>query len=386
MKVILDCSHLSIGGGIQVGLAILNQAARTTAVEWHVVLSEQMNRQVSREMKDCFRTVTSLPTFSKLDRWNLRWRVPEIEKSIRPDVVYTIFGPSLGVFHAPNLQGFAVPELVYPEIVVPRSKEEQILVKLRTNIYRAAFRKADYLVVETGIVRERLEKHLNFSKERVFIVRNSYSPQFQDIASRLTAKMPHENFNIIIPSSYYSHKNLEIIPSVANLLNDMIKVDFKFVFTLPDSGLGWRRISRIAKDISVLNRIKTVGELPHADIPYLYFQADAVFLPTLLECSTAVYPESFMAGVPLATCDIDFARNLCGDAAVYFDPYRPQSAASALATLISDGKLREMLVKRGKQVLSENYPTPEEKWQEQMRCIHRAVELGKPHRGYFHTK
>ena len=39
-------------------------------------------------------------------------------------------------------------------------------------------------------------------------------------------------------------------------------------------------------------------------------------------------------GVPIITSDLDFARDVCGDAAYYFNPDDDEQAANALAKII----------------------------------------------------
>src|SRR5262249_750951 len=112
----------------------------------------------------------------------------------------------------------------------------------------------------------------------------------------------------------------------------------------------------------------TRGMVPHAEFARVYQEADAVFLPTLLECSSAVYPESFVAERPLITSATDFARELCEDGAQYVDPHDPVAAAQVLAAVMEDEKLREQMVIRGHEVLERNYISPEEKWQCQLDC------------------
>ena len=56
-----------------------------------------------------------------------------------------------------------------------------------------------------------------------------------------------------------------------------------------------------------------------AECPYLYEQADIMFMPILLECFTATYPEAMRMEVPIVTTDLDFAHGLCGDAACYYE-------------------------------------------------------------------
>jgi len=180
-------------------------------------------------------------------------------------------------------------------------------------------------------------------------------------------------FSIFVPTAYYYQKNLEFVPHVASSLKAQGIDRFEFVLTLPTNSVGWRRIAQFADKLRVATHIRTVGSVPHADLTQHYAASDAVFLPSLMECSTAVYPEAFVAAVPLCTSDRDFARVLCEDAAVYVDPFDATQAATELRRLMSDVELRAKLVEAGRRVLRSNYCTPEEKWHAQRSFLHQVA-------------
>src|SRR5208337_3969492 len=117
-----------------------------------------------------------------------------------------------------------------------------------------------------------------------------------------------------------------------------------FIFTIDVQHSGWQRIEDRARKLGLNDVVRTEGSVPHSTMGDLYRHAHAVFLPTLLECSTAVYPESFMAKVPLITSDRDFARELCRDAAAFVDPLSPDDSARALARVLTDDTYRNRLI------------------------------------------
>jgi glycosyltransferase involved in cell wall biosynthesis len=378
MKILLDCSQLVVGGALQVGLAVLENAAKTSGYQWHVVMSEAIRDQARTSVLEGFQSVDCIRMKTRIDRMRLFLRMPKIVRLQKPDVVFTIFGPSYWGCSAPHLQGFAHPQMIYPTQDSRRRQRYLPFSDRMISPFKASvFRRSDYLVVETETVRERLSRYLGFPKERVFVVRNSYSPLFEKSISQTPRKSTENIFSFLIPSSFYLHKNLDSLPDAANELRRITGQPFEFVFTISEVEKGWLGIKRRAAKLGVANLFRTAGNVPHESIASLYRGANAVVLPTLLECSTAVYPESFMSGIPLATSDLDFAHELCGDGALYFDPYSPPDIAGALFRLMSDGVLREALVAKGKMVLNEKYPSPEMKWQDQLACLETVARLGK---------
>src|SRR5690606_5173583 len=68
------------------------------------------------------------------------------------------------------------------------------------------------------------------------------------------------------------------------------------------------------------NYIVYLGKVSIYQCPSLYQQSDYLFLPTLLECFSASYAEAMKMKNIILTSDLDFAKGICGDAAVYFNP------------------------------------------------------------------
>jgi glycosyltransferase involved in cell wall biosynthesis len=81
------------------------------------------------------------------------------------------------------------------------------------------------------------------------------------------------------------------------------------------------------------------------------YQLATVFVtPSLVESGNLALVEAMTTGTPIAAADRPYARDLCGDAAVYFDPHRPAELAAAISDLIEDEAKRQRLSRRGLEV------------------------------------
>ena len=113
----------------------------------------------------------------------------------------------------------------------------------------------------------------------------------------------------------------------------------------------------------VRDSIVYVGKTDVSECPFLYEQADIMFMPTLLECFTATYPEAMRMEVPIVTTDLEFARGLCGDAACYYSAIDPAAAAEVIYKVATDKDYAAMLTANGKEQLKkfDNYEQRAEK-------------------------
>lgn len=378
MRILLDCSQIRKGGGIQAALSVLGHAAEDDERQWHVVLSSELAAQVPAERRKAFQTCSALPRVRNAltRRLSPGRHLPQIEMAVRPDVVFTLFGPAWWRARASHVVGFARGLMLCPYRTTPGRTSLRAGLQQRIEYWLRArdFRRADLLVAETETIRSGAARVVGFPVNRVLVVRNSYGADMKPPRFTLDARASKQ---ILVPASYYPHKNLEFIPPVARALRTRGIHGVEFVLTLPADGEGWRRIQAAAGREGVDDIVRTVGTVKHKDMAELYFRSAAVFLPTLFESSTAVYPEAFLMGVPLVTSDLPFARDLCGDAALFVDPLSPDDAAGALTKILTNGRLRETLVEHGKVVLRANYPTPEAKWRAQLEMLELAAGWGR---------
>ena len=95
---------------------------------------------------------------------------------------------------------------------------------------------------------------------------------------------------------------MEIIPLLAHELKKINSdIDFIFILTIDKNINEWSNISRNIHKLRVFENVKSLGPLSLEKLSDEYAKSSFVFLPTLLEASTAVYPESFYYRRPLIT-------------------------------------------------------------------------------------
>jgi SAM-dependent methyltransferase/glycosyltransferase involved in cell wall biosynthesis len=383
MRVLVDCIPLNAGGGVQVSIAFLLGLQARADVAWKAVipagLKPAMPPGIASDPRMLF-----LPKRSTLDRLLLSRKLRVIESEFAPDVVFTVFGPAVLRARAPHLVGFALPHLIYDADCEPVKRRG--MERLWDALQRAALRRADHLVVETHTVRSRLAERLGIDPARISVIPNGVNPV---IAAHAGAGGPDSRPfrlrrglrrpGVLIPSAPYPHKNLEIVPLVAAAMCQLAPdLDVEFRFTLDPASAAWRRLKSEAARLGVADMVVTLNVLPLTELAHAYRAAAVVLLPTLREASTAVYPESFALERPVVTSDLDFARELCGDAALFVPPLNVAAIAEGLIGLLRSPEARERLVEAGRRRLAAGYPGPDEKFAMQLDLL-RALSRDQRH-------
>ena len=361
MRFIINTSNLFTGGGVQVALSFINECLKFTNHEFHVFLCDALKKQIKKEQfPDNF-------LFYDIDKKSnflfnilfLKNKLSSIEKRIKPDAVFSIFGPSYWTPKTPHLLGFAIPHYLYPESPFFKiiSKKECVIWYLRKFFHSFFFKmNASIYHIETEDARLRFSRFLDVNVNNIYTVSNTYSSYFDEDFSKSLKILPdklEKEVRILLLSSYYKHKNLEILNEIVPLINSRMKNEqVKFVTTLPDE--VFKNIFRL----NVIDNIINIGPVESKRCPQLYNECDIVFLPTLLEVFSANYPEAMKMGKPIITTNLPFSKSICGDAALYFEPLDAIDAVEKIVCLIYNQSLQNQLIVNGKKQL-EYFPSAE---------------------------
>lgn len=117
---------------------------------------------------------------------------------------------------------------------------------------------------------------------------------------------------------------------------------------------GWLWESEIGKIQAIFGenfsrKVRLLEYLPKQDLIYLYKGAFCFVFPSLYEGFGLPPLEAMNLGCPVITSNISSLPEVCGDAALYIDPYSSDSIRNALEKLINDSQLQEKLANAGKE-------------------------------------
>lgn len=238
---------------------------------------------------------------------------------------------------------FDWPYAVYPESLVWSKMDffELIYRKVKLSLFKRYIRYPISIYAQTDSVKKRLENL--YQLNNLSIIPNAVSLDNFDGGTFKDFGLPPDRFKFLCLCKYYVHKNLEVLVPVARLIR-LYNLPFSIIITLEKN-----HHKRAENLLSLISReglheiIINVGEVHMKHIPSLYKQSNALLLPTQLESFSGTYVEAMYHHKPIFTSDIDFARDVCGDAAIYFDPEDPKSILNELMK-ISDNSLIENLI------------------------------------------
>ena len=349
-KIVINCTNLYVGGGVQLSISIINELKEYPSYNFFVFLSPIIHAQIEQsKFGQNFKFFLIPNSFAKLKtRYKTYKFVSKLEKEIKPDIVFTPYGPTYWRPDSKHVMGYAEPWPIYPKSAVYQQIPfiKSIKARLRNKyVISNVKRNADYYIVETEETKKGLIRVSNIVENKISVVGNTVSSAF-DVEGNTKIRLENNDvFKFITISHNHPNKNLKIIKS---LKNGISKLEKKVCFYLT---IDQSEFSTMFEGCESF--VKNLGPINVDECPGIYSQCDALFLPTLLECFSASYPEAMKMKLPIMTSDLSFSREICQSAGLYFNPLDSGDIIDKIELLIEDSGLREELVKNGTKRLSE---------------------------------
>lgn len=284
-------------------------------------------------------------TTSTLDRFRYeQFALPAELRRHHIDLLYT--AKNLAVFRAPCPQVIAIRNMEpfrYRAFENPFSLNVQSRIKWE--LTKRSIRLASRIVAVSNAVRDAVIERFPNAAPKVHVVYNG-NPVMQAASCKpQAASLPF----LLSASKFVAYANqLTLVEGYARL-----------VAKRPDAPPLWfaggvhdaRYFERVRDRVTALrltDRVRFLGLIPQEELYVLMRQATAFAFPSMLESCPHTLLEAMACGAPIATSNVPPMPELCGDAAVYFDPRDPDAITTTIARLLNDAALRERLITAGR--------------------------------------
>lgn len=352
MKLIINIASISKGGAEQVAASFVNECKNQPKNKYFVFVRDNISKQLdidsfpenfefifldNRSGKSLLNLYNNLKIYSKKT------------KDINPDCIISTGGH--GYFtpkFIPVIGGFNIAHYIYPEspYFLNMSFKKRLYWWWMRKVHMLFYNRLDTVIVQTDDVKKRLKQLLSNSQPIYTVSNTVHSAYIQKKNKTKKLPTPKDNeIRLLTLSSYYPHKNIEIIKRIIPFLNREKNYHFKFVLTLPK--LKFESIFSEEEQKHIYN----LGKIPIEECPALYNEIDFMFLPTLLECYSASYAEAMTMKKPILTSDLGFAHTVCKDAAEYFNPIDAQDVAQTILNLSANKTRQIEMISRGTEIM-----------------------------------
>jgi glycosyltransferase involved in cell wall biosynthesis len=290
--------------------------------------------------------------------WFETVELPKVVKSYNPDVVFGLGNTGLTNPGLPQALFIQQPYLLYDRRHYPHIP---LKAWLRIEALKSQIKKSlpatGTIFCQTPVVKQRFGERFCYPPDKIRII--SFPPPEEislksDLEKPAVFKGSADNFYVLILTRYLTHRNPSVLIPICRRYDSQIKGgQIKFITTVEPT--DHPRAKTFLKEVSrynLENIIINVGRLSRQDVSRYLSHSQVLWLPTLLETLGLPYLEAMKCRTAIIAPDIDFARYVCGDAAIFYDPWNIESIFNTLLLMRNDVSLRQKLIERGEAELN----------------------------------
>jgi glycosyltransferase involved in cell wall biosynthesis len=160
------------------------------------------------------------------------------------------------------------------------------------------------------------------------------------LAAEIEGKLRHADgsLKLLFVSHYNYYRNFEtLIRALPLLRKHLASRSVKLLLTcklLAGENPGAyhpEAAARLVNELGVSDMVIELGAIPYYRLHQLYRRADIYVTPAYTETFAHPLVESMASGLPVVASDLAVHREICGDAAVYFQRFSPEALARGVA-------------------------------------------------------
>jgi glycosyltransferase involved in cell wall biosynthesis len=262
--------------------------------------------------------------------------------------------------------------LVLPWAFPPRHR--LVLATALTRIRK----QAEMVIVPSTAAAEDVVHFLRVERERIRVIPMGCESRFQPIEEPMRAAVLRRQYDlperyILFVGTLEPRKNVQtLLRAFAQVIAETPQDDLTLVIA---GGKGWggEDYRSTVDALKLHDRVRFAGFVADDDLPELYRGALLFVYPSLYEGFGLPVLEAMACGTPVITSNRASLPEVAGDAALLADPTRPEALAEAMASIISDGDLRQALRVKG---LARAQTFTWDAVAQQTMAIYRAVGMG----------
>ena len=187
------------------------------------------------------------------------------------------------------------------------------------------------IVAQSNCMKWRLAERLRFPEEQICVIPSAVQvpPSLRGSWSDSNSGRPY----VLYPAHGDRYKNHAILADAMKVVSSH-GLDISCALTVPQ-----REVPHLVKRAhrnGVIDRFEFLGRQSRSSVLELARDAAAVVIPSQLESFPLVLWETMGIGCPIIASDLDFAREACGDAALYCDPLSGSSFGDAIIAVVQN--------------------------------------------------
>jgi len=239
---------------------------------------------------------------------------------------------------------------MYPEVLSQLSKINIFSQKLLRNlsvlvankiIVDSETAKKELLSFFPNIIDKTHTIHLGVDHDR-------FTKNKKNVKSLDNIDIINENYFLTISSAVRYHCLIELITAYDNLNSKHNKIP-KFVLISSNihDPIYYNEIQDFIKSTPSSKKIILIENIDSSCLPGLYKNAELYIFSSYCEVFGLTNLEAMVCGTPVLTSNKSALPEICGNAAVYFDPFNSKDIENKMSYVYFDNKIKNKLILKG---------------------------------------
>lgn len=267
-------------------------------------------------------------------------------------------GADVDVMHHP-FTALAPPGLSIPSVLTFWDMQQEFFpefftpaeLRKRRRTFRASAEEATRVIVSAHFTKECLVERYAIDPEKIEVIYTGYGASYRVLEDAEGLRKVAERYRLERPFLYYPaatwpHKNHKNLLAALQILTGELGFDGELVLT----GVAMNSHADLLKEVARLglsDRVKMLGYLDYAELPYLYNLATMMVFPSFFEGFGIPLVEAMACGCPIACSNTTSLPEIVGEAGLLFDPASPRDIAQKIWQAWSDEDKRRSMASAG---------------------------------------
>lgn len=335
-------------------------------------------------------TLELLPSGPRREIHRLAWAAHGIRRQLARASYDLVWSMNVGAYiktGVPQVLSIHNAYQVYPWTFARQHPGSRLRVAALRWFFRRSLACADAAIVQTDLMREYLQGTPG-CPPRVAVLPKAVISSPDDAGQPLSSVLESAlrdasgKFTALYVATCAPHKNHRLLAAMMEILRSR-GIAARLVVTL-DAAQWSAAAGPAAERLVRSGHVIPVGWVPKDQLRRLYASVDFCVMPSLLESLSSAHLEAMQWRKPQIVAALPYARDLCGDAALYADPFDALAWVAQLERLRAEPALRGRLVRRGVERL-QDFPATWSVMAERLRSILADIvkdpRLADDHRG-----
>tara|TARA_B100002019_G_C21274071_1_gene604139 strand:+ start:6545 stop:7633 length:1089 start_codon:yes stop_codon:yes gene_type:complete len=202
------------------------------------------------------------------------------------------------------------------------------------------------IVTSTQSEKERILKHLKIDRSKILI-----SSLGADHINNVVQEEPNDIELIKGRPFVFYLGRLDIRKNLSSLLQAFKNIDKSETLLIiggsPGNDADLKKLQKLINDLGISHRVLLTGYIQPQQLSWYFKNAVSFCFPSYAEGFGLPPLEAMMHGCPVICSNTTSMPEVCGDAALYIDPYSVDSITAKLNEVTSDNFDRDKFVQRG---------------------------------------